>query len=143
MNFYLFFKALHLIAIISWMVGLLYLPRIFVYHAEAKNDEVKNTFKVMERRLFVYIMNPAMILSWLFGLILIHSIGIQSFSEFWLIAKIVLVILLTFYHFFLFNCLNNFSLDRNERSSKFFRVINEVPTVLLIVIIFLVVFKPI
>ena len=143
MNFYLFFKALHLIAIISWMAGLLYLPRIFVYHAEAKNDEVKNTFKVMERRLFVYIMNPAMILSWLFGLILIHSIGIQSFSEFWLIAKIVLAILLTFYHFFLFNCLNNFSLDRNERSSKFFRVINEVPTVLLIVIIFLVVFKPI
>ena len=143
MNFYLLFKALHLIAIISWMAGLLYLPRIFVYHAEAKNDEVKNTFKVMERRLFVYIMNPAMILSWLFGLILIHSIGIQSFSEFWLIAKIVLVILLTFYHFFLFNCLNNFSLDRNERSSKFFRVINEVPTVLLIVIIFLVVFKPI
>ena len=143
MNFYLLFKALHLIAIISWMAGLLYLPRIFVYHAEAKNEEVKNTFKVMERRLFVYIMNPAMILSWLFGLILIHSIGIQSFSEFWLIAKIVLVILLTFYHFFLFNCLKNFSLDRNERSSKFFRVINEVPTVLLIVIIFLVVFKPI
>ena len=88
-------------------------------------------------------MNPAMILSWLFGLILIHSIGIQSFSEFWLIAKIVLVILLTFYLFFLFNCLNKFSLDRNEHSSKFFRVINEVPTVLLIVIIFLVVFKPI
>ena len=143
MNFYLFFKALHLIAIISWMAGLLYLPRIFVYHAETKNDDVKNTFKIMERRLFVYIMNPAMILSWLFGLILIHSIGIQSFSEFWLIAKIVLVILLTFYHFFLFNCLNKFSLDRNERSSKFFRVINEVPTVLLIVIIFLVVFKPI
>ncbi len=143
MNFYLFFKSLHLIAIISWMAGLLYLPRIFVYHAETKNDDVKNTFKIMERRLFVYIMNPAMILSWLFGLILIHSIGIQSFSEFWLIAKIVLVILLTFYHFFLFNCLNKFSLDRNEHSSKFFRVINEVPTVLLIVIIFLVVFKPI
>ena len=143
MNFYLFFKALHLIAIISWMAGLLYLPRIFVYHAETKNDDVKNTFKIMERRLFVYIMNPAMILSLLFGLILIHSIGIQSFSEFWLIAKIVLAILLTFYHFFLFNCLNNFSLDRNERSSKFFRVINEVPTVLLIVIVFLVIFKPI
>ena len=143
MNFYLFFKALHLIAIISWMAGLLYLPRIFVYHAETKSDDVKTTFKVMERRLFVYIMNPAMILSWLFGLILIHSIGIRSFSEFWLVAKIVLVLLLTFYHFFLFNCLNNFSLDRNERSSKFFRVINEVPTVLLIVIIFLVVFKPI
>ncbi len=143
MNFYLFFKALHLIAIISWMAGLLYLPRIFVYHAETKNDDVKNTFKVMERRLFIYIMNPAMILSWLFGLILIHSIGIQSFGEFWLITKIGLVLILTFYHFFLFNCLKNFSLDRNERSSKFYRVINEVPTVLLIVIIFLVVFKPI
>ena len=143
MNFYLFFKALHLIAIISWMAGLLYLPRIFVYHAETKSDDVKTIFKIMERRLFVYIMNPAMILSWLFGLILIHSIGIRSFSEFWLVAKIVLVLLLTFYHFFLFNCLNKFSLDRNERSSKFFRVINEVPTVLLIVIIFLVVFKPI
>ena len=97
----------------------------------------------MERRLFVYIMNPAMILSWLFGLVLIHSIGIQSFGEFWLITKIVLVLILTFYHFFLFNCLKNFGLDRNERSSKFYRVINEVPTVLLIVIIFLVVFKPI
>ncbi len=143
MNFYLFFKALHLIAIISWMAGLLYLPRIFVYHAETKNDDVKNTFKVMERRLFVYIMNPAMILSWLFGLVLIHSIGIQSFGEFWLITKIVLVLILTFYHFFLFNCLKNFGLDRNERSSKFYRIINEVPTVLLIVIIFLVVFKPI
>ena len=143
MNFYLLFKALHLIAIISWMAGLLYLPRIFVYHSEAKNDEVKNTFKVMERRLFVYIMNPAMILSWLFGVILIHSIGLQSFKEFWLIIKIILVISLTFYHFFLFNCLKNFSFNNNQYSPKFFRIINEVPTVFLIVIIFLVVFKPI
>ena len=140
---YNLFLSLHIISVIAWMAGLLYLPRIFVYHAETKSDEVKSTFKVMERRLFVYIMNPAMILSWLFGLILIHSIGIQSFSEFWLIAKIALVLLLTFYHFFLFNCLNNFSFDRNKRSSKFYRVINEVPTVLLIVIIFLVIFKPI
>ena len=143
MNFYLFFKALHLIAIISWMAGLLYLPRIFVYHAETKNDDVKNTFKIMERRLFVYIMNPAMILSWLFGLILIHSIGIQSFSEFWLIAKIVLVISLTFYHFFLGLCLERFKLDTNTYSSKFYRIFNEVPTILLILIVFIVVFKPI
>ena len=144
MNAYLTFKALHLIAVISWMAGLLYLPRIFVYHSETKeNKEQSETFKVMERKLYFYIMRPVMILSWLFCLILIHFIGIRSFSEFWLVAKIVLVILLTFYHFFLFNCLNKFSLDRNERSSKFFRVINEVPTVLLIVIIFLVVFKPI
>ena len=91
---YLIIKSLHIISVITWMAGLLYLPRIFVYHAETKSDDVKTTFKVMERRLFVYIMNPAMILSWLFGLILIHSIGIQSFSEFWLIAKIVLAILL-------------------------------------------------
>ena len=143
MNFYLLFKSLHLIAIISWMAGLLYLPRIFVYHSETKSEEVKNTFKIMERRLFVYIMNPAMILSWLFGLILIHSIGLQSFGELWLIAKTLLVLSLTFYHFFLFNCLKNFSFDTNEYSPKFFRIINEVPTVLLIVIIFLVIFKPI
>ena len=83
MNFYLLFKSLHLVAIISWMAGLLYLPRIFVYHSESTSDEVKNSFKIMERRLFVYIMNPAMILSWLFGLILIHSIGLQSFGELW------------------------------------------------------------
>jgi putative membrane protein len=143
MNFYLLFKSLHLIAVISWMAGLLYLPRIFVYHSETKSNDVKSVFKIMERRLFVYIMNPAMILSWLFGLILIHSIGLQSFKEFWLVAKILLVLLLTFYHFFLFNCLKNFSFDANEYSPKFFRIINEVPTVLLIVIIFLVIFKPI
>ena len=141
--FYEIIKSFHLISVISWMVGLLYLPRIFVYHSETKSEEVKNTFKIMERRLFVYIMNPAMILSWLFGLILIHSIGLQSFGELWLIAKTLLVLSLTFYHFFLFNCLKNFSFDRNEYSPKFFRIINEVPTILLIIIIFLVVFKPI
>ena len=143
MNTYLLLKSLHLIAVIAWMAGLLYLPRIFVYHSESKSDEVKNTFKIMERRLFVYIMNPAMILSWLFGLILTHSIGLQSFGELWLIAKMLLVLSLTFYHFFLFNCLKNFSFDRNVHSPKFFRIINEVPTILLIIIIFLVVFKPI
>ena len=147
MNTYLTFKALHLIAVISWMAGLLYLPRIFVYHSDAsingKSEDLISTFKIMERRLFVYIMNPAMILSWLFGLILINSIGLQSFGEFWLIAKMLLVLSLTFYHFFLFNCLKNFSFDRNEYSPKFFRIINEVPTILLIIIIFLVVFKPI
>ena len=143
MNAYLTFKALHLIAVISWMAGLLYLPRIFVYHAQAKNDEMKETFKIMERILFLYIMNPAMILSWLFGVILIHSIGLQSFKEFWLITKLILVISLTFYHFFLFNCLKKFSANENGYSSKFFRIINEVPTVLLIAVIFIVVFKPI
>ena len=143
MNVYLTFKALHLIAIISWMAGLLYLPRIFVYHSETKSEDVKETFKLMERRLFIYIMNPAMILSWLSGVILIHSIGLQSFKEFWLITKIILVISLTLYHFFLFVCLRRFGANDNEYSPKFFRIINEVPTILLIAIIFLVIFKPI
>ena len=101
------------------------------------------TFKIMEKKLFFYIMNPAMILSWLFGFLLIHSIGIQSLKEIWLISKILLVLSLTLYHFYLFNCLKKFSINENDRSPRFFRVINEVPTVLLIVIIFLVVFKPI
>ena len=96
MNSYLILKSLHLISVISWMAGLLYLPRIFVYHAESKNNEVQETFKKMERRLFLYIMNPAMILSWLFGFLLIHSIGLQSLKEFSFITKILLVVSLTF-----------------------------------------------
>ena len=143
MNSYLILKSLHLISVISWMAGLLYLPRIFVYHAESKNNEVQETFKKMERRLFLYIMNPAMILSWLFGFLLIHSIGLQSLKEFWLITKILLVISLTFYHFFLFRCLSKFSVNENEHTPRFFRIINEVPTVLLVAIIFIVVLKPI
>ena len=125
------------------MAGLLYLPRIFVYHAETLNNEDKNgTFKLMEKRLFFYIMNPAMFLSWIFGLLLIHSIGIQSFNDLWLQIKIIAVTLLTAYHFFLLYCLNKFREDDNEYSSKFYRVINEIPTILLIIIIFVVVFKP-
>ena len=125
------------------MAGLLYLPRIFVYHAETDKNDVSDVFKVMERRLFLYIMNPAMILSWIFGLLLLHSIGLQSLKETWIIAKIILVSSLTLYHFFLFSCLKKFFSNSNDYSAKFFRIINEVPTVLLIVIIFLVVFKPI
>ena len=145
MNTYLLLlKSIHLIAVISWMAGLLYLPRIFVYHAETLNNGDKdNTFKTMERRLFFYIMNPSMILSWIFGLLLLHSIGMDSFKELWLIAKLILVVSLTSYHFFLFNCLRRFDKNQNKHSPKFFRFINEVPTVLLIVIIFVVVFKPI
>ena len=143
MNYYLLFKALHLIAVISWMAGLLYLPRIFVSLAETKNnDDKKETFKIMERRLFFYIMNPAMILSWIFGLLLIHSVGIESFSSHWLQIKLVLVIILTGYHFFLLNCLRKFNIDLNTYSSKFYRIINEVPTILLILIVFVVIFKP-
>jgi protoporphyrinogen IX oxidase len=144
MNYYLLFKSLHLISVFSWMAGLLYLPRIFVYHAETINNEgKKETFKLMEKRLFFYIMNPAMILSWLFGLFLIHSIGFESFTQIWFQLKLSMVLLLTGYHFFLLYCLNKFSQDNSKYSPKFYRIINEVPTLLLIGIIFIVVFKPI
>ena len=143
MNYYLLFKSLHLISVISWMAGLLYLPRLFVYHAETTNNkEKKETFKLMEKRLFIYIMNPAIILSWLFGILLIHSIGLESFSHLWLQLKTSMVLLLTLYHFFLFYCLKKFSQDYCKYSPKFYRIINEVPTLLLIGIIFIVVFKP-
>ena len=146
MNTYLLFKSIHLIAVISWMAGLLYLPRIFVYHSEAdrdnKSEDLMSTFKVMERRLFVYIMNPAMIISWIFGVLLIHTIGIENFGFLWLQLKMVLIITLTIYHFFLFHCLKNFAENNNSFSPKFYRIINEIPTVLLIVIIFIVIFKP-
>ena len=143
MNYYLLFKSLHLIAVISWMSGLLYLPRLFVYHAETKrNIEKKETFQLMEKRLLFYIMNPAMILSWLFGLLLLHTIGIENFTYLWLQLKLILVSLLTIYHFFLFHCLKNFSQNNSKYSPKFYRILNEVPTLLLIFIIFVVVFKP-
>ena len=144
MNYYLLFKSLHLIAVISWMVGLLYLPRIFVYHAETQNNEdKKETFKLMEKRLFFYIMNPAMILSWLFGVLLIHSIGIESFTQLWLQLKLGMVLILTSYHFFLYQCVKSLSKNYSKYSPKFYRIINEIPTLLLIGIIFVVVFKPI
>ena len=143
MNAYLTFKALHLIAVISWMAGLLYLPRIFVYHAETKeNKEQSETFKLMEKRLYFYIMNPAMILSWVFGILLIHSQGIPSLGLLWMKIKIGLVIILTSYHFYLLAVIRDFQVDSNSKSSRFFRIINEVPTILLIIIIFVVVFKP-
>jgi putative membrane protein len=143
MNYYLLFKSLHLISVISWMAGLLYLPRLFVYHSETiNNDEQKETFKIMEKNLFFYIMNPAMILSWLFGVLLIHSIGLESLGQTWLQAKIIMVVLLTVYHFFLSHCLISLSQGYSKYSSKFYRIINEVPTILLIGIIFVVVFKP-
>ena len=143
MNAYLTFKALHLIAVISWMAGLLYLPRIFVYHSETKDNVGQdNTFKIMERRLFFYIMNPAMILSWIFGFLLIHSIGLQSLSDLWLQLKLIFVIILSIYHFFLLNCLRKFEVNENSYSPRFYRIFNEVPTILLIIIVFLVIFKP-
>ena len=144
MNSYLLFKSLHLISVVSWMAGLLYLPRIFVYHAE--NIDQKKTseiFKVMERRLFNYIMMPAMALTWVFGILLIGNLGIQVFYELWFMLKGILVLLLTHYHFYLGKYVRLFAIDQNTKSSKFFRIINEVPTILLILIVFIVIFKPI
>jgi len=143
MNTYLLLKSLHLISVISWMAGLLYLPRIFVYHSETKDNVGQdNTFKIMERRLFFYIMNPAMILSWIFGFLLIHSIGLQSLSDLWLQLKLIFVIILSIYHFFLLNCLRKFEVNENSYSPRFYRIFNEVPTILLIIVVFLVIFKP-
>jgi len=143
MNFYLLFKSLHLISVISWMAGLLYLPRIFVYHAENSSEKkTSEIFKTMERKLFFYIMTPAMILSWIFGVILIYTIGFQQMGQTWMILKIIFVTILTFYHFYLGKILVRFKIDQNEYSHKFYRLINEIPTLLLILIVFVVVFKP-
>jgi len=144
MNSYLLLKSLHLIAAISWMAGLLYLPRIFVYHVEnLKEKNLSLIFKTMERKLYFYIMMPAMTLAWIFGLVLISNLGFDVLSTTWVKLKLLLVILLTLYHFYLAKLLNDFKLDQNTKSSKFFRIINEVPTILLILIVFVVVFKPI
>ena len=144
MNTYLLFKSLHLISVISWMAGLLYLPRIFVYHAQNNSEPIiSEVFKVMEKKLFFYIMTPAMILSWLFGLLLIHEIGFEQLGQTWMVLKLVFVILLTIYHFYLGSILNQFKLNLNQHSHKFFRYINEIPTILLILIVFVVIFKPI
>ncbi len=143
MNYYLLFKSLHLISVISWMAGLLYLPRIFVYHAENNDDrKISDVFKVMEKKLYFYIMTPAMILSWIFGLLLIHSIGFQQLGQTWMVLKIIFVIFLSLYHFYLGKTVNQFKFDQNTHSHKFYRVINEIPTILLILIVFVVIFKP-
>ena len=143
MNYYLLFKSLHLISVISWMAGLLYLPRIFVYHSENNDDKkISDVFKVMEKKLYFYIMTPAMILSWIFGLLLIHSVGFQQLGQTWMLLKIIFVIFLSLYHFYLGKTLNQFKFDQNTHSHKFYRLINEIPTILLILIVFVVIFKP-
>ena len=143
MNIYLLFKSLHLVAVISWMAGLLYLPRIFVYHVENKEKkESTDIFEVMEKRLFFYIMRPAMIFTWIFGLILIYLNGIEIFSQLWIQIKIALVVLLSVYNDYLGKCVKILKLGKNKKSARFYRIINEIPTVLLIFIVFVVIFKP-
>jgi putative membrane protein len=144
MNTYLLFKSLHLIAVVSWMAGLLYLPRIFVYHVENKEKkEATDIFILMEKRLYNYIMRPAMMLTWAFGLVLIYLIGFEVFLNLWMQIKIVLVVLLSIYHEYLGKCLLALKDGTNLKSSKFFRIINEIPTAILIIVVFIVIFKPI
>ena len=126
------------------MAGLLYLPRIFVYHVEnSEKKEATEIFEIMERRLYFYIMRPAMIATWLFGVILIYIYGLDIFAQLWMHIKLTLVIFLTIYHEYLGICLKSLKLKNNTKTSKFFRIINEVPTIILIFIIFIVIFKPI
>tara|TARA_Y200000002_G_C22647307_1_gene649704 strand:+ start:716 stop:1138 length:423 start_codon:yes stop_codon:yes gene_type:complete len=136
---YLTLKVVHIVAVIAWMAALFYLPRLFVYHAK-HNDEklLSSVFKVMESRLYGVIANPAMVVVWLSGIYLVYVQG----NQFWLNLKIFFVFLMTLYHFFLFYSLKRFKDDLNDYSERFFRIINEVPTVLVIIIVGLVVFKP-
>ena len=143
MNMYLLFKSLHLIAVISWMAGLLYLPRIFVYHVEnSEKQEVTSIFEIMEKRLYNYIMRPAMLFSWIFGIALIYLNGAGVLTSLWMQIKLVLVIILSGYHEYLGKCMINLRNRTNSKTGKFYRYLNEVPTVLLILIVFIVIIKP-
>jgi putative membrane protein len=138
---YEWIKALHVIAVIAWMAGMLYLPRLFVYHCDAEiGSKQSETFKVMERRLLKAIINPAMAVTWLAGLYL--AFAAHWFSAGWLHGKLLLVIAMSGLHGFLARCVKDFAADRNLRSPKFYRLINEVPTVLMVGIVVLVVVKP-
>lgn len=138
---YLWLKALHIIAVISWMAGLLYLPRLFVYHASSKpGSEQSETFKVMEHRLLKFIMMPAMVLTWIIGVVLV-LLG-QWVTAPWFQAKFMLVLAMTILDGYLRLWAADFRFDRNRRTPKFYRIVNEIPTVLMIAIVVLVVVKP-
>jgi putative membrane protein len=141
---YNYVKAFHVIAIIAWMAGMLYLPRLYVYHVgAAAGSELSETLKLMEHRLLRFIVNPAMIISWLLGLILIFGYGVIDLrTAGWLHVKLTAVVLLTVLHILLARWRKDFAADRNTRSAGFYRVINEVPTVLLIIIVIMAVVKP-
>jgi putative membrane protein len=138
---YLWIKAFHVIAIIAWMAGMLYLPRLFVYHADTQKGSIQSdTFKIMERRLLKAIINPAMIVAWVLGLYLVWDGG--WYASGWLHAKVLLVLILSGVHGFLSRTVKDFAADRNTRPAKFYRMINEVPTLLMIGIVILVIVKP-
>jgi protoporphyrinogen IX oxidase len=139
---YLWLKALHIVAVISWMAGLLYLPRLMIYHCAAERGSVQSeTFKTMERRLYRFIMTPAMIVAWVAGLVL--AFGYVGFSAgYWLHAKLVLVVAMSAAHDAMGRWVRDFALDRNERPQRFYRIANEVPTLLMLLIVILAVVKP-
>jgi putative membrane protein len=139
---YNWIKSLHLIAVISWMAGLLYLPRLFVYHADADaGSEMSETFKIMERKLLRLIMNPAMIVTWVAGLCLIYA-NMALMKEGWMHGKLLLVVLMTGFHHYLGGLRKKFLRDANQKPAKFYRQINEVPTVLMILIVVFVIVRP-
>ena len=141
MDTYSIIKSLHVISVIAWMAGLLYLPRLYVYHCEVEpGSEASEKFKIMERRLLRAIMNPAMIASWIFGGYLIHEIG--AMSEGWFHVKLLCVVLMSAIHMVLARCRRQFEADANTKSDKFYRIINEVPAVLMVIIVFMVIAKP-
>ena len=132
-------KTVHIISVISWMAGLLYLPRIFVYHSDPSiTKDTSSTFKIMGKKLYNYIMIPAAMLTWITGISMIYYLGLQN----WLILKIIFVFALTVFHLYCGKWLNLFALDKNINSDKFFRIRNEFPTIIMILVIITVVFKP-
>src|SRR4029453_9079052 len=140
---YLWIKALHIVSVVAWMAGLLYLPRLFVYHAEAAAGSPQSqTFKVMERRLLRGIMNPAMGAAYIFGILLLLTPGIVNWATGWVYVKLALVAVLTIYHHALARWRKEFAADANKRSARFYRLMNELPTAILIAIVILVVVKP-
>ena len=139
-NIYLFIKAIHIISFTAWMAGMFYLPRIFVYHSEKKLERATyNKFLIMEKKLIKIIMTPALLATWLLGFVLML---INGSIEFWILIKIFFVILMSACHGFFIKCYKDFYNNRNRYNHKFFRVINEIPTLLLVIIVFFVVFKP-
>ncbi len=141
--FYPWIKALHVISVIAWMAGLLYLPRLFVYHCAAPaGSEASETFKVMERRLLRAIMNPAMIATWLFGIALLLTPGVIDWAAGWIWVKLALVLLLTFFHHALARWFKAFRADANRRSARVYRFMNELPTLAMIGIVIMVIVRP-
>ena len=141
---YLYVKSFHIISIIAWCAAMLYLPRLYVYHVDLKpKSESSDVFKIMEKRLAKYIMNPAMLASWFFGLILIFYFNAVDFSsDIWFHIKLLLVILMSAYHGFLLGRLKKFKNDQNINTQRFYRILNEVPTILIVLVVILVVVRP-